>query len=361
MSTTNRRRSQIDTSTIKRVAVLGAGYMGGAITFPLSDSGHIVRLWGTWLDDDIIDSCRSTIHPKLGIPLRQGVETFHSNSLAEAVDDVQCIFIAVSSDGFVPVLKRLFEVQRLPCSVFCLTKGFVEEGRRVKRLSEWAAKELSKRVGEDQFGWVSVGGPVKAVELSRMVPSASVYGVSGASLREVSRHFSTQYYRIVRCDDVAGVELSSAFKNVYAVGLGICDGIYKQRSEAEYHNICAILFNQGVAEISTIVEQVGGDRSTVYGLAGLGDLYVTGRSGRNRKYGELIGAGGQPEETYERMILEGDLAEGYDALAKGVRWWEKEQKRSLDELPLLKTLHRIVINRKKPEKEIYSFVKWYGS
>lgn len=353
--------SKIGGRTIEQVAVLGAGYMGAAITFPLSDRGLDVHLWGTWLDDDIIESCRKGVHPKLGMPLRDGVAAFYSSELDGAVAKVQCVFIAVSSEGYVPVFRRLLDLQCLPCPVFCLTKGFVEEKARVKRLSEWTSEALSGRSGGGDFEWVSIGGPVKAVELSRMIPSATIYGVSTASLGEIAGVFSTPYYRVFHCNDFAGVELSSAFKNAYAIGLGICDGIYSEKSPDEYHNICAILFNQSVAELSKIVQQAGGERSTVYGLAGLGDLYVTGRSGRNRKYGELIGAGGRPKETYEKMLLEGELAEGYDALAKGVRWWEDDGRRSLDELPLLRALYSIVCHGKDPEKEIYSFVEGYGS
>ena len=151
--------------------------MGSAITFPLTDSGFSVRLWGTWLDDDIIDSCRRGAHPKLGLPLNSRVSTFRSEELEEAVSGVRCVFIAVSSEGFIPVFKRLIEVRRNSCHIFCLTKGFVQDSEKVMRISEWAAKAAPCYFKDKRSGWVSIGGPVKAVELSRKIPSASMYGI----------------------------------------------------------------------------------------------------------------------------------------------------------------------------------------
>ncbi len=351
---------KIEKNEIKRVAVLGAGYMGSAITFPLSDSGHSVNLWGTWLDDDIIASCRKGSHPKLGTPLPDGVKTYLSGDLADAVADVQCVFVGVSSEGFIPVFRKLLETWRDVCPVLCLTKGFVEDRGRVKRISEWAEEVWSSRFDGERFEWISIGGPVKALELSRMIPSASIYGLRGDSTRIIARSVSTPYYRVFPYGDVAGVEISSAFKNAYSIGLGICDGIYKRRNEEEYHNICGFVFNVAIGEMAEIVERAGGDSGAVYGLAGVGDLYVTGRSGRNRRFGELIGTGSTPKDSFEKMMGEGELAEGYDAIAKGVQWYEEEQKGRLDDLPLLKTLHRIVIYGKSPEEEIYSFIEGCG-
>jgi len=344
----------------KQATVLGAGYMGSAITFPLSDSGHEVRLWGTWLDDDIIDAVKIGMHPKLGRPLRDDVTLMHSDRLKEAVAGAQYIFIAVSSEGFMPVFELLLEHLEEPGTVLCLTKGFVEKEGRVMRTSEWALARLFELFGEQPPDWVSVGGPVKAVELSRTIPSASIYGVARETLMDTVQHFSTPYYRVVPFRGVESVELCAAFKNAYAIGIGICDGIYGKKRESEYHNASALLFTQGVREMSVIVQKAGGDRRAVFGLGGTGDLYVTGRSGRNREFGELVGAGGAPKESFERMLCSDRLAEGYDALAKGVRWWEA-QGGEPGELPLLYTLHEVIIHGKNPEEEIYSFIEGYGA
>jgi glycerol-3-phosphate dehydrogenase (NAD(P)+) len=348
----------------EKAAVLGAGYMGSAITFPLSDSGHEVHLWGTWLDDDIIDAAKTGLHPKLGRPLRDGVTLLHSDRLKEAVAGAQYIFIAVSSEGFIPVFELLIEhlLEHLgePRTILCLTKGFVEKEGRVMRTSEWALTRLFERFGETALDWVSVGGPVKAVELSRAIPSASLYGVEREAVTDTVRRFRTPYYRVIPFRGVESVEICASFKNVYAVGIGICDGMFGNKREDEYHNASALLFTEGIREMAVIVQKAGGDTRAVFGLGGTGDLYVTGRSGRNREFGELVGAGGKPKESFERMLRAGRLAEGYDALEKGVRWWESTGGEPAT-LPLLYTLHDIIIRGKNPLEAIYSFIKGYGA
>src|SRR5665647_2457699 len=91
-----------------KAAVLGAGYMGSAITYPLSENNIKVNLWGTWLDDEIIKSSLEGYHPKLKKPLPGIVTPMYSDRLSDAVKDVDIIFIAVFSDGFVNVFKMLF-------------------------------------------------------------------------------------------------------------------------------------------------------------------------------------------------------------------------------------------------------------
>ena len=85
---------------LKKAAVLGAGYMGSAITFPLADNGIKINLWGTWLDDAIIDSCRKGYHPKLKKKMPDNVTFLYSNDLVEAVKNVDMVFVTVTSNGF---------------------------------------------------------------------------------------------------------------------------------------------------------------------------------------------------------------------------------------------------------------------
>ena len=88
------------------ITVLGAGYMGSAITFPLSRDNK-VRLWGTWLDDGIIEECISGQHPKLKEPLPSSVDLFYSKELREALKDTDIVFMGISSEGFLSVFKKL--------------------------------------------------------------------------------------------------------------------------------------------------------------------------------------------------------------------------------------------------------------
>jgi len=94
---------------MNKIAVLGAGYMGSAITFPLSDNGFDINLWGTWLDDEIIKSCINGYHPKLKKKMPDRVSFFYSDDLKEAIKDVDIIFVGVTSNGFLDVFKKLID------------------------------------------------------------------------------------------------------------------------------------------------------------------------------------------------------------------------------------------------------------
>ncbi|MEI7616350.1 MAG: glycerol-3-phosphate dehydrogenase, partial [Actinomycetota bacterium] len=91
------------------ITVLGAGYMGSAITFPLADNGNKVNLWGTWLDDSLIESSLKGFHPKLKKPLPENVNLYYWQDMGPALEDSEIIFFGIASEGFVNVFKMLLE------------------------------------------------------------------------------------------------------------------------------------------------------------------------------------------------------------------------------------------------------------
>ncbi len=125
---------------MQNVAVLGAGYMGSAITFPLTDNGIKVNLWGTWLDDKLIEASKKGAHPKLKKPLNPGVSCFYSGDLKQAIKDTDAIFIGVASEGFVNIFELLINnIEPDRDYMFLkLTKGLVEYEGRIMRASEAA-------------------------------------------------------------------------------------------------------------------------------------------------------------------------------------------------------------------------------
>ncbi len=321
-----------------KVAVLGAGYMGSAITFPLSDRGITVNLWGTWLDDDIIYSCRQGLHPKLKKPMPPGVTFFTSGHLAESLKGADAVFIAVSSEGFIPVFSRLLDAGLDGRMVFCLTKGLLSYRGRVERISRVAQIMAEEKAGS-KLCWVPVGGPVKAVELASKMPTLSIYGTGPKEDYDI-QGLKTPYYRITSTSDVCGVELCSAFKNIYAISLGICDGLFLKQKDIQYHNFSSLLFTRAAEEMKLLVSCAGGDGQTVFSAAGIGDLYVTSQSGRNRYYGELVGSGTHPGKAYQDMSLAQETAEGYIGLRSGLIY-----ARALgisEELSLLAGLYKII-------------------
>jgi len=339
-----------------RVCILGNGYMGSAFAFPLSDNGIEVNLWGTWLDREIVDSCKRGFHPKLKKPLPDRVSLYYSEELEEAVDGADFIAVAVTSEGFFPVFKRLVSVLEKPTPVICLTKGFVEYEGHVILPSKCAQNMLMKKFGGSNFMWCSVGGPVKAVELSRFIPTATVFGISDNSLIRVKDFFSTPYYRIVVTEDINGVELCSAFKNVYSMAVGVCDGMYDVKYPDNYHNFRAMIFTQGVLELLRIVKALGCSPETAYGLGGVGDFHVTSSSGRNRLLGYKIGMGVEPEKAYREMLEEDLFPEGYNTLRLGLEFLKESGVFSEADFPLLVMLNRIIFGQINLKDAIEDFI-----
>lgn len=340
-----------------KAAVLGAGYMGSAITFPLSDNNIQVNLWGTWLDDDIIDSCIKGAHPKLKKKLPDRVKVFYSDELKNAVDDCDLIFMAVLSEGFVKVFDMLLQILDRQCHFFKLTKGLAIDKGKVERISKKAQDMFNRTHPDKKFYWATIGGAAKAVELSDKIPTACIYGINDQSYLEMVKRFSTPYYPLTVTDDIIGLELSSAFKNVYSIMIGICDGLFGQERPGMYHNLSAFIFDQALKEMVMIAEAAGGRRETVFGLAGTADFYVASLSGRNRRYGEYVGKGSEPQATYKKTYEEGEVSEGYQALKICPDWIDSLKKGLFSKLPLLNTTYDIIFKAKDPSAAVNSFVK----
>ncbi|OQA22348.1 MAG: Glycerol-3-phosphate dehydrogenase (NAD(P)+) [Actinobacteria bacterium ADurb.Bin346] len=365
---------------VNKVCVLGAGYMGGAITFPLSDNGIGVNLWGTWLDDDLISGSIGGFHPRLKKPLNKNVKFFYSSCLKDAISGVDTFFIAVTSEGFPGVFELL--VDNLDFSknycFFKLTKGLVKYQGKIVRASEAAesiykkhlknlsgnikgASEKNRIYKPAGFAMTSIGGPVRAVDLASRIPTVSVYGSNTKAAFDKIKYFTTDYYRIHRSSDPAGVEICSTFKNIYSIAAGLCDGIYGRNFKGSYYNIIALLFNQSVLEMLKIVEAAGGKKETAISFAGIGDLHVTSAAGRNRKYGELVGSGDDPAEAYCKMQREGEYGEGYVALKLSIPWLDKFGLDIEKELPLLSTLYRIIYKKNDIKKALNRLILKMGN
>lgn len=343
-----------------KAAVLGAGYMGSAITFPLADNGIKVNLWGTWLDDDILDACKYGQHPKLKKHLPESVSLYNSDRLRDAVKDADIIIIAVTSEGFFSVFNKLLDSIEKEYPIFSFTKGFITHAEKVQRISAGAADIYQQKLPGLNLFWASVGGPVKAVELSNKVPTATVFGINSPEIKGLIEYFPTDYYMISTCNDVKGVELTSAFKNIYAIAIGIYDGLYQATEDRIYHNFKALIFNQAIQEMALLVEKAGGKRKTVFDLAGIGDLYVTSSSGRNRRFGEYIGRNVKPEKAYKIMLDDHETAEGYSTLGLGMTFTKQLGEDLIKDLPLLDMLYRIIFLHNNIKDEVTRFIRLYG-
>lgn len=344
---------------MSEIAILGAGYMGSAISFPLRSKGHGVRLWGTWLDDELVRASREGRHPRLKKPLPEGVRIFDSSGLEEALDGAEAVFFGIASEGFEPVFRKLFEHLDPVIPIFSLTKGFVPLGDRLLRTSE-AAEALARGYwGDRRPRWVSIGGPVKAVELSDGIPTASVYATSDPGLRDAILSFRTPTYRTIPGHDLIGLELCASLKNAYAILLGICDGMFRSGSGRLFDNVKALFLTACVSELATIVRAAGGSDRSAYGLPGMGDLHVTAQSGRNRRFGELIGGGTPAAEAYRSMYEAGEIAEGYHAVRHGWEYARRLDPGLPDRLPILSALRGILSEELPVREAVTALVEGY--
>ena len=327
-----------------RIAILGAGFMGAALTVPATDNGHAVALWGTHLDDRLIAAVRAGgKHPKLGLALPRGVTVYDSTELPRALAGAELVISAVTSDGAVPVLKRIAGRLAPGVPVLSVSKGLAQSRGRAVTLSDAIADAAKLSV-------VTVGGPSKALELARRVPTAVVYASPRtADRRRIRGWLETPYYRVEETTDQRGLELCSALKNAYAIAIGLCDGLVAAgRAEAMY-NTKSALYTQSLREMTRLGREVSMRAATVSGLAGAGDLHVTGMAGRNRIFGELRGAGAPTAQVVATLKARDELTEGYAA----IRWcWRFARERTVTGVPLLRALHRIVYGGHDVEREL---------
>jgi glycerol-3-phosphate dehydrogenase (NAD(P)+) len=249
-----------------RVTVLGAGYMGSAMARVAQRRGHDVRLWGTWLDDAMLEPCeRGQPHPRLKLAL-DGIALFRAARVQEALAGADLVVHAVNSDGAVAVMTRA--APHLPdVPVLSVSKGLLESRRtgRMDRIDLVVAEELGR-----PLRFVHAAGPAKAVEVARGVLTWMHFAGEGAGVpdaRICSRALGGDGLVVTTSDDLAGAELCSALKNAYATGLGLWDGYVGP----DAHNARAACFTQAIVEMRALVEAGGGRAETVHGPAGVGE------------------------------------------------------------------------------------------
>jgi glycerol-3-phosphate dehydrogenase (NAD(P)+) len=275
---------------MKRAAILGAGVMGSATAWPLTDNGYKVNLIGTHLDNEIIRSCKKDrFHPRLKRK------------------------IGVTSLGARWIGQTLAPLVKPGDRVICITKGLEsdEEGNLVI-LPEVLRQELPPKVRE-RVSIAAVGGPCIAGELAGRRQSCVYFGSREIeTAQQLADVFRTDYYHVWTTDDIAGLEITVALKNAYALGVGIATGLLEKSggidtADAHMHNLAAALFTRSCMEISCILEMSGLNTDFAFGLPGAGDLYVTCQGGRSVTVGKLLGLGKTFKEASQ--VLAGETLE----------------------------------------------------
>ena len=285
-----------------RVAVLGGGGWGTTLALILDSKDHEVRLWVYEADEaERMDRTRenTTFLPGVTIPGRIRI----TNRLTEAAGSAEMIVLATPSRVLRDVAQSLLAQAGPPLraakAIVIGSKGL--EPKTLLRMSEVLGEVLPESLTPKV---VVLTGPSHAEEVSRRVPTAVVAASSlAASSSLVQEAFSTEWFRVYTNDDVTGVEIAAALKNVVAIAAGICDGLGFGDSTK------GALLTRGLVEIARLGEALGARASTFSGLAGMGDLIATAmsRHSRNRRLGEAVGKGMTLEEALaaSKMVVEG--------------------------------------------------------
>lgn len=319
-----------------RIMVLGAGGWGTALAVMSNTYGNTVTLWSPFAEE-IVSIRRDGEHRKLlpGIPVPAGITLTTELTAAQAAD---LIILAVPSFAIADTAEAL--APYVPQGTLIANAGKGLEKTHYLRFSE----VIRKRIPQARV--VVLSGPSHAEEVGHGVPTSLVAASQDiAAAEQVQDMLSNPVFRLYVNDDVIGVELGGALKNVIALAAGICDGL------GMGSNTKAALMTRGLAEMARLGVAMGAHSETFAGLSGMGDLIVTCDSmhSRNRRAGILIGQGVSPEEAIKQV----GTVEGYLA-AKAARSLAK--KADVD-MPIVEQCYRICYKGENPRKALSILMK----
>jgi glycerol-3-phosphate dehydrogenase (NAD(P)+) len=288
------------------IAVLGAGAMGIALATHLARIGHSVVVLATDHDTAVVRAWREhRPHPAVGVPFHPDITVNRRDEWPTALAGADIVVVAVSSPGLHAVLAAAAGSTPANAVWVLATKGWQTE--TLLTPSQVAAKVLG-----DATPVVILAGPAIAAEILVGSPTALLCASSDPEARRrIARTLSAPSMLTVTTSDVAGAETASAFKNVVAIAVGIGQGLSQRFIESAFvrtfANVQAAIFAQGMVDMVDLAEASGGRASTVVGLAGSGDLYVTCIGGRNGRFGQLLGSGASPAQALHTI---GSTVEG---------------------------------------------------
>jgi glycerol-3-phosphate dehydrogenase (NAD(P)+) len=329
---------------VSDIAVIGAGAWGTALSIVLGRKRlHAVRLWA--YEREVCDSVAARRVNELFLPGYSVPETVTvTNKLQEALAGAELVVSVMPSHHCRRLFREMAPLVRPEMLFVSATKGV--ENDTLSRMTEVIADVLQELAGfRPRLGALS--GPSFAREVARGDPTAITIASRDADLAQsVQREFSDPAFRVYTSEDVVGVELGGALKNIIAIAAGMCDGL------GLGHNSIAALITRGLAEITRLVVACGGHRETMAGLAGLGDLVLTctGELSRNRSVGVELGRGRKLADVVAGM--HGMVAEGVLTTNAAVGLARKFGV----EMPITQQVHAILHQDKSPRDAIHELM-----
>ena len=310
------------------ICVLGAGTWGIALASLLVKNNHNVTLWSKIAEEiDYLEN-NNTQKNLPGVTIPGGIN--YEKSIEKAIDGNELLLFVVPS-AFIR-------------STTSLAAPFIKDGTIIvnasKGIEKGSLKTMTEVIGDELYSFnpsirckiAALSGPTHAEEVARGLPTTIVAACDDINTSlTIAKAFNNSCMRVYTNNDVLGVELCGAFKNIIAIATGISRGM------GFGDNASAALITRGAAEIQRIGKKLGTNPATFSGLAGIGDLIVTCTSvhSRNNRCGELIGKGLSYEEASEKI---GMVVEGYHALEAAM---ELSRKYNV-ELPVTEAVYNVI-------------------
>jgi glycerol-3-phosphate dehydrogenase (NAD(P)+) len=321
-----------------KVAVVGAGSWGTALAIHLARAGCSVSLWAR--EPEVVAGARETRRNPLFLSECELPATLDvTGDVAAACRDAETVLFVVPVQFARGVLRSMRGHLADGATFVSASKG-IEVGS-LQRMDEIVAAEL---VVPAQ-GFVALSGPSFAREVAQGLPSAAVLaGRDADRVAAVQRRFSTPEFRFYGSEDIIGVELAGALKNVIAIAAGIATGL------GLGHNTLAALMTRGLHEITRLGVRLGGREETFRGLAGMGDLVLTctGALSRNRSVGERLGRG----ERLADVLSGREVAEGVPT----TRAAAELARRNGIEMPVAAAVESMLDGRMTPREAVFALM-----
>ncbi len=346
---------------MSKILIIGAGAMGTAFAVPCSDNDHEVTVLGTHLEDDVIKKIKDThIHPTLKTKLSNKINfTFFNDNKKIINSGFDLIVLGMSSKGIewaAEQLSKIYKNKNVP-NLLMLTKGLSIYNNNYELLVDKLKRLLSSK-GISKINISAVGGPCLASGLANRVHTSVVIANEDIkTAKKIANMLNTSYYHTSFSEDINGVEVSAAIKNIFSMAVGAAKGLCSNNvsndvREKNYLNTSSALIKQSIHEMEVFVLHLKGKRETVKGLAGLGDLYVSSGGGRNAKMGSYIGEGLTFSKA-KKMKMEKVTIEGAD-LAKEIA---KKVNEDFDnkKLPLMLAMINAIVEDIKLELDWEAF------
>jgi glycerol-3-phosphate dehydrogenase (NAD(P)+) len=321
------------------VAVLGSGSWGTALAVHLARTGHRTILWGIETEE-LTAMARDRVNGRYlpGVALPGGLEIEHA--FERAVAEAHVLLLVVPSHAFREVLQRVKRSLRAGQRVAWATKGFELETGKLPH-------EVALEVLGPGVPTAVLSGPTFATEVGAGLPTAmTVASRDEAYALALAQGLSGLNFRAYSSDDMIGVEVGGATKNVLAIGAGISDGL------GFGANTRVALITRGLAEMMRLGVALGADKDTFMGLAGLGDLVLTctDNQSRNRRLGLALAAGKATTQAQQEIgqVVEGVLA------ARAVR---HVANRVGVEMPISEQVYRVLYEGTPPKEAVGALMR----